>query len=797
MRILIAVCLFSATAAAAVPRACTGSSTLGTVRIAVRGPKDAAGLPLKSICSIPAGMHLIWDPVHLPPSSVAKGEVAALMIPIDGGQLMALKRRKAGTRQEWEIPKSPGVVAMIYGPQGLSMGKVESMVARDQFLLNELADYAEQTSEVESLIQELADAELTGGGADAALKGFSAQYGVAVPKLNAKASSDQQATVLLTALLPTAKAYDPLAAQSAQMQQSGGLAASVAGLFFGNAVGLAAGGTALFENLKTMLFPDTEFRSAFAQAADKDNLGLCTKNQAAKARTHIAYLWAWRVPNLKAPAVSLVGSTHLPLGSKSAVKLAASAGESKELVRAREWRLEPASGGAAIPLTVTVASAPDSIELDLSGSKAKPGDYRLAAAWDWDPLQVAGMLHLQPAADFGHVKLAAGQSDKLVEGHGTVTVKLIGTDFEFVEKAAVEKAPAHTPNPAEAKFALPLGPHAGEQDSIDVELDTTARGAYRLLLTQGDKLTHDIPFTVLPPNPKIANAPVLVNLGEAHRPLHLEGEGLDRIEAVSSDAGVITGAVERQSWAGAIQLKSGSAVGKRFPLVLKVKGLESPVTVADALEVVGPRPRITSARKSKSTELSLAMRPDELSAGTTVGLVLNVANLHDRPKVDLNCEGGALRKPLSLSPDEQNPDASLSFAGPGVLYLSLDPSTVGYPGCRLTAAIQVEPEGRSDAFALGRVMRVPRLDQFTLTTEQVGPATYAGVLKGRDLEMVEKTGWDAEHGQPVEGIPSPAPGEPSKQTLRIVLPWPAPAPHAPLYVWLRGEQEGRKTGVTY
>ena len=139
MRTLIAVCLFSATSLAAVPRACTGSSTLGTVRIAVRGPKDAAGLPLKSICSIPSGMHLIWDPVHLPPSSVAKGKVAALIIPADGGRLIALKPRPAGTREEWEMPTSPGVVAVIFGPQGLSMGKVESMVARDQFLLNELA----------------------------------------------------------------------------------------------------------------------------------------------------------------------------------------------------------------------------------------------------------------------------------------------------------------------------------------------------------------------------------------------------------------------------------------------------------------------------------------------------------------------------------------------------------------------------------------------------------------------------------------------------------------------------------
>jgi hypothetical protein len=291
--------------------------------------------------------------------------------------------------------------------------------------------------------------------------------------------------------------------------------------------------------------------------------------------------------------------------------------------------------------------------------------------------------------------------------------------------------------------------------------------------------------------------PVLVNVGETHRPIHLEGTGLGRVEAVSSDAGAITGTVVGESWIGDIRLKTAAAVDTRFPLVLKVKGLESPVIVQEALKVVGPRPRVISARRSTPGELSLAMRLDELPAGATVGLVLDVANVHDRPKVDLTCDGGALRKPLSLVPDEQNPNASLSFAGPDVLYLSLDPATVGYPGCRLTATVQVEPEGRSDAYALGRIVRVPRLEQFSLSTERLGPATYAGLLKGTDLEMVEKVGWDSTNGLPVESIPTPVPGEPARQVLRVALPWPAPSPHAPLYIWLRGEAEGRKTAVAY
>src|ERR1700686_1276556 len=56
------------------------------------------------------------------------------------------------------------------------------------------------------------------------------------------------------------------------------------------------------------------------------------------------------------------------------------------------------------------------------------------------------------------------------------------------------------------------------------------------------------------------------------------------------------------------------------------------------------------------------------------------------------------------------------------------------------------------------------------------------------VARIDKAGWDAEHGVRVESIPTPVPGEPSRQTVRIVLPWPAPGPHAPLYVWVRGRR---------
>jgi hypothetical protein len=779
---------------------------LGTFRIEVRRSWGGDVLPLKSLATLPEGAHLVWAPVHLPLSQAASAEVTAILVPASGDDLVILDPHPANTRVEWQLAASPAAIAVVFGPQGLSMGKVRSLVTRNREVVEQIADYAAETSKVESLVQELADAEQSGSGVDAALKGFSARYGVATPKLDASAPTNQQASVLLRTVLPTAGSYDPLATQSAQVQQSGGLAASVAGLFFGgSAVGLATGGAALVEGLKGAVFPGTEFRTAFAQNGEGDSLALCTKSQARKARTHIAYLWAYRVPNSKPPDLSVAGPAYLPLGSPSTIGLkAAKDSSAKQLDHARDWRIVPVAGGAAAPVAVHLAS--DSIELDLAHAKAQPGDYKLTAMWDWDPIAIDGILHLRKIPDFSHVQLAPESREKLMEGAGIVTVKLTGADFEFLEKAAVSKVSPHPPAPTETRFALPLGKRAGDQQNVTVDIDAAARGAYLLSLTQSGGATDKVPFTILPPNPAISGLPVRVNLDDAAQPLRFEGSGLDRIESVTSEAGEIRGAALASGWAGSIRLRAGARVGDVFAISLKVKDVAAPVAVPSAIKVSGPRPSITDVKKSVSTAFGLTLRPDELPAGTVVGMVLTFRRFEDgsfdagvvRPHVDLGCKSGGLRKALSLSPDDHVPGVDLTAASPGMLFLSVDPGLIGYPGCLLAASIDIEPEGLSDAFAIGRVIRVPQLEQFTLSNEQLGQSIYAGTLKGRDLDVIEKTGWDADNGVRVDSVPEPVPGDKSSlETIRVGLPWPAPSPHAPLYVWFRGEGKGRKTSLTY
>jgi hypothetical protein len=82
---------------------------------------------------------------------------------------------------------------------------------------------------------------------------------------------------------------------------------------------------------------------------------------------------------------------------------------------------------------------------------------------------------------------------------------------------------------------------------------------------------------------------------------------------------------------------------------------------------------------------------------------------------------------------------------------------------------------------LGTIVRLPKIDSFQLSADTAGNGEFYGDLKGQGLETIAKVGWDAAAGIPVEAIPAPVAGGGTGQILRVAVPWPAPAPHCPLY----------------
>jgi hypothetical protein len=91
-------------------------------------------------------------------------------------------------------------------------------------------------------------------------------------------------------------------------------------------------------------------------------------------------------------------------------------------------------------------------------------------------------------------------------------------------------------------------------------------------------------------------------------------------------------------------------------------------------------------------------------------------------------------------------------------------------------------------------LRLPQIEQFTPTGE-ASDNKHGYTLTGRNLEMIEKAGWDQLSFVDVTDLPVPIPGEGQKQTLHVMLPDEG-APSPTLYVWLRGEKTGRSTTIT-
>jgi hypothetical protein len=131
---------------------------------------------------------------------------------------------------------------------------------------------------------------------------------------------------------------------------------------------------------------------------------------------------------------------------------------------------------------------------------------------------------------------------------------------------------------------------------------------------------------------------------------------------------------------------------------------------------------------------------------------------------------------------------------PGSLFLQFNTAGVGPPGCEIMAEAITPGSGTSKPRSLGTIVRVPRIESFSVSDQRADDNTWLGTLKGHDLDTIQRVGWDPATGVEVSGIPVPA-GNGDEETLPVAVPWPAPSPHAPLYVWLRGESAGRLTSA--
>ncbi|WP_321474746.1 hypothetical protein [uncultured Paludibaculum sp.] len=775
------------------PLVCPAGAPIGNVDLRVISAGNAEPLPLRTINRLQEGDRLQYRPI-LRSGEERKGKVSLVLVPANrdatGGKLLILEPKDAKKVQEWNVPWRVGVVGFVYGPSGLNEGKIKNFLSRDDELVAQLADYAEKTAQTEALISALSSPNSSSALVQSALQGFSSQFGINV-QLDKNAPANQQAMALFRNLNPAIASYDPIAPRaSQQVGQTASLATSVAALFFGSPVGLAAGGTAMVMELRSIAFPKAEFRSLLSQTMPGDAMGLCGRVDPAAPHTKVAYLWAARLPNLGLPDIYIKEANVLPPGVKSPLPVTAADDEWKFIDRARTWALEPETG-LPIPVAVNKLNDPKQLEIQMP-SGLKPGKYQLSGRWDWDPFKLRGDIIVRDLANFQHAKLTASSQDLLVARTGKVPLTLVGADFEFVKKIEVEKVNDKFASPSTVPFVLPRGVRQGDQDHMDIQLNTIDMdpGPYRLKLTQVDDREHAVPLHVLPAPPQVENLPVTLSQGVGYTEFTLRGQRLDLITGLEVSRGKAELTPSNDPTSRRVILRMATDIDAGTSLALKAftNGRTEPLTFSDAVRVVGPRPRITELRVSQLPTTDVQLDRGELPASVNLGTMIKADHLQSNSVVKLTCTqpNSAV---VTLRLGERSGQMSLQQLAPGQLFLSFD-TGVWLNGCLLNATILNGNESESDPYGIGRIVRLPHVESLTVAAVGVPGATLAG----QNLETIEKAGWSDQEGVEVPGLPLPVNGEWHKQTLEIPLPPPSPE-QTQLYVWLRGESKARPTRI--
>lgn len=776
---------------------CPAGIPLGSIAMSVKSPQTGVEvLPFQNINHLSEGDTILYSPV-LRGKEKRPGEIALVIVPAKKKEnepiLTVTDPKDAEKPQQWKIDQTVALVAFVYGPSGLSKKKVSKFLSQDDVLVAQLADYAEKTAQTEALVAALSNSESSSASVNAALNGFASQYGFAV-QIDKNAPPAVQAQTLFATMNPQLATYNPLASSTAERAgQTASLVTTAAALFFGSPVGLAAGGTAMLLDLRSIAFPDTQFRASFEQTIKGPEMNLCGQKNPTPPHTRVAYLWASRIPNAPTPAITIGTANYLPDGQKSPLPVDAQEASWKYLQRAREWTLtDDKNPGTKIP--VIKLGNQKALELDLTKAKLPPGDYHLTGYWDWTQFTADGLVHVKDLSNFESATLDPASHDRLLAHTGKIPATLTGADFEFTTKVELKKTGDEFATPEPVKFILPKGLREGLQDHMDVQIDTANLdpGAYQLLIEQQGSKAHPVNFNILSEAAKINNFPVLVNQGVSTQHFVLKGVRLDDITKLETpgaklELGEVTNSGTERSIT--VQLASNLKPGTSLPITEHLQDRATPEVIPVGLQITGPLPVIASSRLSLPAGLSITTRPNEFPAGNMLTAVLDVKNIERRSTLHLSCADDAAPR-ASLQIGEQTTTSSLQQLSPDQLFLSY--STSALPaGCELQALIDNGRNGKSQSFNLAKIILMPQIDALN-GPDPDHPATYT--LTGRNLEMIQKVGWDQTTGVDITNLPNPIPGEGQKQSLTVNLPAPQ-SNQGCLFLWLRGDDQARATTI--
>ncbi len=274
LRTLLALLILISPVNAMEPLICPGGTALGRIELEVVPPGGGVARPLQSVNRLLSGDKISYRPVSIDGIDKKKVRVALLLVPSEGSKILVFDPRPADAPTSWNVPFRARLASLVWGPEGLNKAKVTNLVAKNDELIGELADYAQKTEEAQTIIQAIEQqqrAQDTSLSVDAAVAGFASRF--PGTRIDPTQSTGVQLGMLLNGVNPALSAYDPLTPSSQQQAaQTAGLVAAAARLFFGsNGALAAAGGGAVLVNLHSILFPQTEFLSALSQGSVQRN----------------------------------------------------------------------------------------------------------------------------------------------------------------------------------------------------------------------------------------------------------------------------------------------------------------------------------------------------------------------------------------------------------------------------------------------------------------------------------------------------------------------------------------------
>ena len=614
---------------------------------------------------------------------------------------------------------------------------------------------------------------------------------------------------------------------------------------------LIKGLTTLATNVSIPFKKTYDVEPVLIRKEDPDNITLYSLSAPSKPHDTV-YLGAVLTSVEKPQSVKIESNQHLPIGREASLRLERSV---PQLHRAHAWKLVNTETNQTFEQISVSRESLDTLELNWerhTGASDLPneGRYVLQAAWDWDsdPLKTSEFrLH---SVESGDVEVRLESENPLIAGRGSVRVELEAKDFQFVEKLELFRVPdtgweqATVPlmswkRPSAANRQSSSTPDgqlrfrvsnrdsdSGKQPKLAIDLDTSelSAGFYQLKLDSSGETTTIAHLTIYPPDPKILNGPFRINRGNGEpETLTLQGTGLDWVCGINSDqltwelhedpsvcdleSWPSTGMQSQRTAAVSLDDESDLKEGDCLPFQFKLLSRTGDRSVSGGcVEVVGPRPGIVDHERQIPPGAETGLKEDEIPSGVQVGFSIQVRNLSSPPSLELGCipAGKPFQAALTVGAGENQGMAALSLTGNDALFLSLDPGGLYVPDCVLTARLNDRIRGLSNSYALGKVIPLPRIERFVVKPERLDDRVecrlgnrntplYEGILTGEHLHRITKTGWNEREGCPVVSTAIPSPTGSPEQTLRITVPWPPPEPHAPLFIWLHGEETGRAT----